>query len=256
MDLAWLVERASTFGLVLARIAGLTASSPVFGGPLVPPPVRAAVALVLALVVLPVVPAATPVGAPAYLAALTLEVAAGLAVGLLSQLLFLAVHGAGELLDLDVGFGVGGLLAPDLERPPALLGGWLHVLALLVFLGVNAHHLVLRALLASFQAMPPGGPRLGSGGALGAARALGWAVDTALGLALPVLGVLALLTAALAVLGRLLPQLNVFLAGLPVKAVAGLLALGAGLPLLVPQLGRLARESLLPLLRWSGGGVP
>lgn len=256
MDLGWVAERAQVLGLVLARIAGMISLSPVLGSPQVPVLARGALALVLSLLVLPAVASPPTLSPAAYLLALAVEAATGAAAGLLAQLLFLAVQAAGELMDLDAGFGVAAVLAPELGRPAGLLGSLLHVLALWVFLAAGGLHAVLRALLESFAVMPPGWPSLPPARALELAEALGWTVVTALRLAAPLLGVLLLVTAALAVVGRVLPQLNVFFAGLPVKTAVALLALSSLLPLLVRVLAMLAGESLVPALRWLGGGGP
>lgn len=257
MDARGVVAQAAVFGLVLARVAGVVATAPIFGNRQVPPMARAALALVLALLVLPVVRPAGPAPSPAaYALALAGEALFGLAVGLTSQLLFLAVQGTGELLDLELGFTAAQLLDPQFGGAAPLMSLLLYALAALLFLGVDGHHLLLRALLGSFAALPPGSAHLGAATAERWAEAVGWVWWTAIRLALPVLAVSVLVTAALAVAGRLLPQLNVLVTGLPVKLVVGLGALGAALSLWAGLVARLVPDSLAPALRVLVGGAP
>lgn len=259
MDASWWAEHAGLLGLVAARLAGVAVTGPVFASPEVPLLARGAFALVLSLLVLPVV-AAAPVPDPGagwvYAPAVVAEAAFGVAVGLLGQLIVLAVHGAGELLDFELGFGIGQLLNPDAERPGSLVGSWLHVLTLVVFLGINGHHVVLRALLETFEAIPPGAVHLPPPAAASAARLLGWVVLTAFRLALPVLAVMALVTVGLAVLARVLPQLNVFLTGLPAKLALGVAVLAVAAPAVAAAVRGFSEEALGLMLRWLGEVAP
>lgn len=225
------------FLLCLGRTSGLVVAAPPLGGRFVPAPLRALLAVVLALVVFPLVPRGpVPAGAGAYAVALLAEVAVGVAIGLLATLVFAAAQMAGELLDLETGFAVSGAFDPFLSQPVPVLGNLLNLVMFLVFLGVDGHHWLIRALVLSFRRIPPAGASLAGAGPVWIDMA-GWMLAVALLLALPILGVLFMVTLALSLLARAVPQMNVFFTGLPVKIAAGLLVLAMALPALVQAMG-------------------
>ncbi|HEY8449431.1 MAG TPA: flagellar biosynthetic protein FliR [Bacillota bacterium] len=260
MDVAFISERLPTFTLVLARVSGILFIAPPFGGSAVPPLVRGLLALVLALVALPVVPVWTGSDPWAFGAAALAEVTIGLSVGVLSMLLLLAVQGAGDLLDIELGFGVASVVDPQFQLPMPLLGNFLNIVALLLFLSVDGHLWVLRALLDSFRAIPPGGGAWEPALFAGIVEAFAWVIVTAVRISLPVIGVLFLTTVALGIVARTMPQLNVFVVGLPLRVALGILVLAMVLPLLAGLLS----DGVATVLGYidaflrglAGGGTP
>ena len=235
--------------LVLARVAGLVLAAPLFGHMLVPPRVRVGLAAMLAVALAPAVVAATPVPAvPANLWQLGgmvgVESAIGVLLGVVAQFLFAGVQLGRELAGMQMGFGLSNLIDPSSHAHTTVVAQWQQLMALLVFLVLDVHHLLIRALLSSFTAAPPGTLALA---ALDVRGALVLAADlftVAIRIAAPVLVALLLTNGALGVLARTIPQLNVFVVGFPVNAGVGLLVLGASLPftfrLLMARFGALA----------------
>ncbi|HLK11898.1 MAG TPA: flagellar biosynthetic protein FliR [Candidatus Binatia bacterium] len=223
------------FLLVLARIAGLILAAPVFGHTLVPARVRVALAAVLALALAPALPA--PAAAPATLwglaGALAVESAVGVLLGFTAQLVFAGVALGGQLAGMQMGFGVASLFDPTEQTQVTVVAQWQQLLVLVVFLVLDVHHLLLRALIQSFRLVPVGTAALGAPTAGGVVTVAGDVFGIAVRLAAPVLVVLLLTNATLGVLARVIPQLNVFVLGFPVNVGAGLVALGAALPFTV-----------------------
>lgn len=233
MDLAAVIlERMPTVGLVLMRISGIIAVAPPFAATTVPVTLRGLLALVLTLIVVPAAPVWEGAGPWEFAAAAAGELMVGLAVGLLILLVLLAVQGAGELIDMEMGFGMVNVIDPAFGRPAPLLGNFLYFLALVIFLTVDGHLLVLRALLDSFQAIPPGGGRWEAPLFAAIVQQFSWVFVTAVRIALPVVGVVFLATTALGVLARTMPQLNVFMVGLALKIALGLAVIALVLPAL------------------------
>ncbi|MBT9258494.1 MAG: flagellar biosynthetic protein FliR [Clostridiales bacterium] len=214
---------------VVARAAGLLGSMPVLGGFYVPRLVRVALALLVALALYPAV--AVPYPEDLFTASLWIlsETLTGLAIGFLAQILFSAFQMAGSLLDLDLGLGVAGLLDPVGHQPVSILGNFFNLVASLLYFWTGAYAVPLMALRYSFQGLP-------AGGFFAAAffpdmeRALSTAFLAAVQLALPVIAVSFVVTVAMAVFARAIPQMNVFLLGLPLKIALGFLALGLLFP--------------------------
>jgi flagellar biosynthetic protein FliR len=229
MSDAWL----TTVLLVLARIAGLVLAAPVFGHLLVPVRVRAGLAVVLAVALAPAV-APAAVAPPATLwalgGALVRESALGVVLGLVTQLVFAGVQLGGQIAGMQMGFGMANLIDPQSHAEETIVAHWQQLLALLVFLVLDVHHLLIRAVLASFATAPVGGPGPTAAGLQAVVGlAAGLFVD-GVRIAAPVLIALLLTNGALGVLARTIPQLNVFVVGFPVNVGVGLVVLGASLP--------------------------
>ena len=146
------VPEPTTFLLVLARLAGLVLAAPIFGHALVPVRVRAGLAAVLAVAIAPALPAVPePATLPALAGALAVESALGALVGLVAQFIFAGVELGGQLAGIQMGFGIASLIDPQANAQVTVVAQWQQLLALLVFLVLDIHHLLLRALLESFR---------------------------------------------------------------------------------------------------------
>ncbi len=222
----------TSFLLVLARCAGLVMGAPLFGHLLVPLRGRIGLALVLAIALAPV--AVTEVTAPPTLwvmAGLVVsESIVGLVLGFLAQLIFAGVQLGGQVAGIQIGFGLANLIDPQSNAQSTVVAEWQQLMALLAFLALDVHHLLLRALFESFVVVPIGTVVLGTGVLRGVVMKAGEIFAIGMRIAAPVLIVLLLTNAALGVLARTIPQLNVFVVGFPVNVGVGLVMLGAALP--------------------------
>lgn len=233
MDLAWLWDNFSLALLVGARVAGVMTTAPIFGARFVPGSVRAALTLFLGLFLMPLTraPAAVESGLIPYVFSLAKELALGLAMGYTANLLFVSLELAGQFLDTEMGFGIINVIDPLFGLPVPLIGNLQYLVGLLVFLGIDGHHLVIAALGRSFQVLPPGGWYF-TGNLVGfLVDLVGEVFVVAVQLALPVAGGLFLTTVALGLLSRAVPQMNVFVVGLPLKIIVGFVLLAITLPL-------------------------
>jgi flagellar biosynthetic protein FliR len=226
-------QHLETFLLVFARIGAMVMLAPVLGHRSIPATHRAGLALLLALVLTPLVAAA---GRPpaedllALLLAVAGEVFIGLAIGFVAALLLAAVEGASELVTTQMGLGLSVLYDPATGGQPSVVGRFQSLLALLLFLALNGHHLLLQAVAVSFRRLRPGALVLAPevpGGLVGLGGKL---LRSGLEIAAPVLGLLLVVNVLLAFLARVAPQTNVFLLGVPVTIAVGLLGLAESVP--------------------------
>jgi len=222
IDIAWLTGTL----LLAARIAAATVLTPVFGPTQIPAPVRVAISLALAAFLLLGLPASLP----------QIDSAAGLAVATLGELLigaslafgflvaYSAMQIAGRVLDIQLGYGAATVLSPTTQTPAPLIGTVLGMAGIAVFLALDGHHVLLRALALSVEHYPPGTLALDLD--LGEHLKFSGAMFTfGLALAAPVMLSLLLSDIALAVMARSMPQLNVFVLSFSVKIVLGLIGL-------------------------------
>lgn len=241
MDLYQLLfSRFDLFLLVAVRTSGVFFTAPPFAARQLPVQWRAAFGLMVALVLLPIVPlpAALPVTLIPWAAWAVREAAVGLAIGWTVNLTFAAVQLGGQLLDTELGFGIVSVIDPQSGQQMPLVGNFQYLLSLMVLLLINGHHLILSALAKSFQVVPVGAVVLRPSLTDTVAVLSSGVFLTAFKLAAPVLGAGFVTSVALGVMARAMPQMNVFMVGLPLKLVAGLAVMIAGLPLYLVTLTR------------------
>jgi flagellar biosynthetic protein FliR len=231
LDLEWFWA----FLVAFVRASGLTLVAPVFGSRLVPVPIRVGLSAVIALALAPLIQPYT--GAPPtdwipLMARLVGEAVIGVVMGYGVSLIIGAALMAGEVLDTMMGFNLMQVLNPVSAFPTTLLAQFHYMLAMTLFALVNGHHWLLLALARSFET----GAGLGSlsawsDGSLSMAAQLGGEVMMlCVQIAAPAGGVLLVVDGAMAAVSRAVPQIPVWLIGMPAKIAVGIVALGASLP--------------------------
>lgn len=251
-------ERVVHFMLVVARLGGVMVAAPIFGHQSVPMRVRATVTLATAIGVAGIAPpgVASGVGdALSFTGLVVVELATGVMFGMAAQLIFTGVLLGGQLAGIHMGLGLARVIDPrtNLQATPIAL--WFQFLALQTFLVLDGHHLLIRALVRSFELVPPGQLHV-TAAPLGIFSGLvGSAFEIAARIAAPVVGGLLITDTAMGLLARAIPQLNVFIMGFAVKIGVGFLILSAGLPFTIRFIGQRFAEldgTLFELLRSLG----
>lgn len=220
------------FCLVLVRAAAWVAICPPFNTPAIPVRVRGGFAVAVSFLL------ANRVGAevddtstPALVGALFTQILAGFALGLFVYVIFSAVQTAGELIDLQVGFSMGGIIDPLSGNNSTPIGRMHQLLGMAILFAINGHVLIVRAFIRSVEVAPLGQVDLAS-----VAQQLSELVAVLLAasieIALPVLTALFCTEVALGFLGKAAPQLNILVIGFAVKSMVAFALLGATLVLL------------------------
>ncbi|MBI3758035.1 MAG: flagellar biosynthetic protein FliR [Deltaproteobacteria bacterium] len=236
------------FLLVLSRTSAVVIGAPFWGGTSSPKIVRVVIAVGLSVAIYPFAPSPTVVGSAApslvsLLMAVGQEALIGLAIGWTAQLLFAGMRLAGQLIELKMGIGLTQLVDPHEGGQTSLLPVLLDLLASLVFLAINGHHLLIRALVSSYHVFPlaqesqSAQSALASHGVADVLRFLvlsvGGLFPIALRVSAPMLIGLLLADVVLGVMTRTAPQLNLFAVILPAQFLLGLVLLFLTIPFLV-----------------------
>jgi flagellar biosynthetic protein FliR len=219
----------SKFGLVLVRPGMLVSTTPVFGGIHVPVPVRIALGIMLSLTIAPVVPPPQSVGTLGLVAVIGGEALIGIALGLGVRILVGAAELAGHLAGFQIGFSHASIVDPQSGVRNNVVAALYANLAMVTFLGINGHHAVIRALAGSYEALPIGAAGVSGPLAPLVAHMLGLVFVTGTRLAAPVVTALLLVEIVMGLVARAAPSLNLFIVGTPLRLLAGMLALAAGI---------------------------
>lgn len=242
-------QLAAWFGAVfwpLTRVLALFAVAPVLSHRALPLRVKVALALAVTAVLAPTlpVPPVTVALTGDGLALLAYNVLIGLLIGFAVRVVLAAFELAGELIGLQMGLSFAGFFNPASGTAQNPVAGFLSLLALLTFIAIDGHLMLIHALAESFRLFPLEGARA----PLDFERIVRLAADTfalALSIALPFVAVLLLINVVLGVLARIAPQLNVFAVGFPLTLAAGMALLLLLLPYLESPLRSALERSVL-----------
>jgi len=222
--------------LIFARVGSAMMLLPGFGEFYVLQRYRLLLALAIALLLTPVLGSslpALPAGAPRLAALVGGEVMIGVFLGSVARILLSALDVAGTVVSLQLGLSAAQIFNPMLAQQGALTSAFYSVLGVLLIFVTDLHHLLLGAVVDSYNAFIPGSlPPLGD---LSQAVVRGAADAFRLGIemAAPFIVLGTLFFVALGVIGRLVPQLQLLFVVQPLQIVGGLCALivvlGAGM---------------------------
>ena len=236
MDLTWLdfsVARFQIFLLVFVRIIGVIAVSPFFGHRIIISQTKVGLGLLLSVVLfssMPVHIEPEPHLLP-YLILGVKELILGMLFGYTARLVFFAVQFTGEIIGIDIGFGVVNIIDPMSAEQISVIGTFKNLIAIVTFLAIDGHHVLLNALTRSFDMLPLGGIHLTPGLGEGIIDMTAAVFVMAVQMAAPVITALFLTSLALGIIARTVPQMNVFVVGFPLKIGIGVMMLMISLPL-------------------------
>jgi flagellar biosynthetic protein FliR len=222
----------AAFLLLAVRIGALFAAAPVLSASAVSLPIRIGLTMAITLTLLgkvsvPEVDLMSPPG----VMTLVREVLIGLSIGLLFQLAFAAVAMAGEQIAFAMGLGFASMVDPQTGSPSPVLTQFMSILLILIFLITEGHHVLLRQLAASYEALPIGA-EFSTDMFLGIAKAATLVFSAALLIAAPAIVLLFLVNLLIGFMTRVAPQMNIFSVGFPVTILAGFAVLLVSIPTL------------------------
>ncbi len=212
--------------LIFARIAGFFLTAIPFSATYIPTQVKVWLAVMIAFLVFMVnlkAPLQIPDTMIGYVLQMLGEALIGCILGFITQIVFAAFQLGGQLIDMQMGFGMVNVLDPQSDIQVPLFGNFLYLFALLCFFAVNGDHVLLACIAQSYKILPVGGEVHFSGNFYN--YIFGIAGDmfaTALKMALPIVGSLLVTELVLGIIARTVPQMNIFMISLPMNISLGL----------------------------------
>jgi flagellar biosynthetic protein FliR len=243
------------FLLVVCRVGGLFVLAPGFSATMIPNRIKLMLAMALALAMMPIAVhgQTVPLDAGDYVMLMLKEIGVGLIFAFPMALVGAAVQAGASLLDTLIGFSFSSILDPVNNQQTAILGQFYSLFAVLVLLMSGGDHIMIEGIGASYRALPiTAYPHIGAvtSGALAAFGQV-WAIG--LEIAAPVLVALVITDAAIGLVSRAVPQMNVFVVGMPAKILVGMTVIAATLPFVSNQVQGALQQSVTQALRTLGG---
>jgi flagellar biosynthetic protein FliR len=219
--------------LCFMRVSGFMFSAPVFGSRLVPVIVKVWFSILFAFALMPLVKVkggVPPIESIPYFILAAREVLLGVLMGFISTFFVHGVEFAGHVLGLQMGFAASSLFDPLSNADVSVVGSFQGMLAVVLFLVMNGHHVLLSSFASSYSVIPPAAAGFAGSGAGELISATANIFTVAVRISIPVLSALFLVEVGLALLAKTVPQMNIFVVGFPVKIAVGLAVLGFSIP--------------------------
>src|SRR5690625_583553 len=214
------------FLLILVRITAFFVTMPLFSYRTVPNIFKIGISFFLALIVFTTMNFENIV-LDNYIILLIKEAIIGLLIGLIAYIVISAVQIAGGFIDFQMGFAIANVIDPQTGAQSPLIGQYFYIIALLFLLSVNGHYLIIDGIYNSFQfvAIDEYIPMEEESIVKFIIFTFNKMFMIAFQIAIPIVGCLFLVDIALGMIARTVPQLNVFVVGLPIKIFVSFLVI-------------------------------
>ncbi|KAB3531369.1 flagellar biosynthetic protein FliR [Alkaliphilus serpentinus] len=231
------------FLLLVVRTTGIFVAAPVFSRSTFPALLKIGLSVAIAFILLPIVGRDFIIEADNLLILIGYsinEFLIGIIIGFISFTYFSVLYLAGTIIDTQMGFGMVNVFDPQTNAQIPVMGNFYNNVVSMLFIVVNGHHLLIRALVYSYNLLPVGfSLSINSDGVTLMTRIMTEMFIMAIKFAAPVLVVILLSTILLGVLARTMPQMNVFIVGIPLKIAVGIISVIITLQYIVPFSNRL-----------------
>lgn len=207
------------FLLIFVRVLAFFITMPLFSYGTIPMPFKLGFSFFLAFMMFYTIDTAGFDVNHLFVFLLLKEIVVGAMIGLLAYIILSAVQIAGGFIDFQMGFAIANVIDPQTGAQSPLIGQYFYIIALLFLLSVNGHHLLIDGIYNSYEFIA-----IDTFVPFGNESMIMFIVDTfnsmfliAFQISIPIVGCLFLVDVALGIIARTVPQLNVFVVGLPLK---------------------------------------
>lgn len=246
------VPQILLFLFIFLRVTAMTLMVPVFDSRNIPAIFKIGLCFAMAMVLYPILrldPISTSLSLILLVIGIAGEILIGAVIGYIIRLVFTAIQLAGELVAFQMGFSVANVLDPMSSTQVPVISQLIYMFAILIFLTTDAHHWVIRAAVESFSMIPPYGFHSSGSLMMYLNQSMTHLFVTAVRVGAPVIVALLLVSLGLGLVGRTVPQMNVFMVATPVNILIGFFFLSLSLPMmltfLTQLLGQLGKELMM-----------
>lgn len=222
-------------GLVFARLGAVVMLLPGFGETFIPPRIRLSFALALALMLFPLLgPKAPPIpgGVADMAGAVIKELLIGLMIGGIFRMFMNSLAAAGEIVSIQTTLAFSQTANPMQAQPSTTLGTFLGMIGIVLIFATNLDHLFITALVRSFDLFPFSRAVPVSDAGQLAVETMGKSFALGLQLAAPVVVFSVIFNVATGLVGRIMPQFQIFFVATPLMVLLGLSIFGFSLGVL------------------------
>jgi flagellar biosynthetic protein FliR len=230
--------------MVFLRVSAMLAVFPVFSASNFPVQLRLALGALLAALVSPALPAGLAHAQDlwGWVGLMSMEVGVGLLFGFASRMVFFALDMAGAIIGSEIGLSLPPSMNPMSGGQVTAPGTILYYLAAMIWLSLDMHHWMLVGFMKTYTWLPIGGAHLSEVCITDIVARTSQLFVIALQLAVPIMAVSFIVSLVFSVLGRAVPQMNVFHESFTIRTLAGLSVFGLTLQLMAERIGNYMRR--------------
>lgn len=224
----YLVSSIPIFLLVFSRILSFFLVIPIFSYRTIPIPAKIGLAFFLSYITIFTIDVEPIQFDGIYILLVLKEILAGIVLGLIGYIILSAIQIAGGFIDFQIGFAIANVIDPQTGAQSPILGQYLYIFSLLFLLSVNGHHLLIDGIFNSYEFIPINQSILPFGNEniiVLITKVFSAMFAIAFQMSIPVVASLFLVDVALGIVARTVPQINIFVVGLPLKILVSFILL-------------------------------
>lgn len=215
------------FILILMRLASFVSVAPFFNIANTPKRLKIGFSLALTVMVysLQLDMTVTYNGVIEYAVLVVKEAIVGLVLGAVTSFCIQIIMFAGKIIDMDIGISMAQIYDPTTRTQVGIMGNFYYYMVMIILILSGLHRYLVAAIVETFRAIPLGGVQFG--GAI-VSTILDFMTDyfiIGFRIALPVFAAILMLNCILAILAKIAPQMNMFVVGMQLKLIVGILVI-------------------------------
>ncbi|MDF2986649.1 MAG: flagellar biosynthetic protein FliR [Eubacterium sp.] len=221
------------FLLIFVRMTGLFVTAPIFGRRNIPVYFKVGFAFMTALLMANVIEVGHIVDTSnfmIYALYIIKEFLVGVVIGFIAYAVFTSIYIAGQIIDMQIGFGMVNVLDPLSNIQVPITANLYFMLAMIIFLVTNGHHMMIRALYQSFDILPLGSAVIRSELVDNIVIVFKDMFSVGFKIAAPIVAAVIITDVVLGIISKTIPQMNVFVLGMPLKILIGLIIIFITVP--------------------------
>lgn len=233
IPLGMLLNNVELFLLVFVRMTGLFVTAPIFGRKNVPVYFKIGFAFITAILMANVIKVGDNIATDSFLLyALYIikEFIVGIVIGYVAYAVFTSIYIAGQIIDMQIGFGMVNVFDPISNIQVPITANLYFMLAMIIFLVTNGHHMLIKALFQSFQLVPLGSAAIGPKMLDNIIEVFQQIFSIGFKIAGPIVAAVIVTDVVLGIISKTIPQMNVFVLGMPLKILIGIVIIIITIP--------------------------
>ena len=227
-------EQVQLFLFSLLRVSAILVTMPIVGNALVPMQVKGGLSLLMTIMLYPFVQNDLSLVKYDFLPLMlrmAAEVFIGVVIGFTARFIFAGIQFAGDMIGFQMGFSIASVFDPLTSQEVSIISEFQFMMVMIIFLFVDAHHIFLTAMVDSFRILRFQDFHISQEFFRRMVTLSGDVFVIAIKISAPVVAVLLFVNIGLGVIARTVPQINVFIVGIPLQIAVGLIFLGVTAPI-------------------------
>lgn len=229
-------EAFKVFFLILVRVSVILFMLPFFNARVIPVFPKVGLALIITIILFPILNtkmAEFPNTLWGMVQLVMAELIIGMILGLVVQIFFEGIKIMGQLVGFQTGFAITNILDPTSGIQVSIFANMAYLVAIVLFLIFNGHHILLSAMRESFEIIGPGSLSLNRQIFQKIMQVSGEMFVIAIRIGAPAIAALLFTKVAFGLITKFIPQMNIMIVAFPVQIVIGLLFFGICLNVLL-----------------------